>query len=1098
MSSPSVSYPCPFCGVLASADNGCPGCGRGPSADAVEVIRLNAELAGLDGRLRAARAEVATVEAAVWEVRGRRDAVAARVRAAVAATRPVAPPPAAPLPFGPQPFGPAQPFTAFSSIPAAPERRLTTLTAQNVLFALGGLLLVVAAAVFTAVAWAQVGVAGRATILAAATAAVLAVPPFAVRRSLTGAAETLAAVGLLMILLDGYAAWSVDLLGVSTLRPATYAAIVGALTSAIAFGYGRLVGLPGPKIAALLIVQPVIPLAVHADATGTSLALTGTVAVNIAALHRLRFRTSGAGLVAYVCGFVAALAAALLAVNALAVAGTASSAAAAGGALVLLAAVLTAGAVLAGHRIAQTWTAGLLTVAIAVAAAGWLLQWGAGAPLLRLSAVALVVAVAAQALRAARLPEPVGQGPWIAALGVAAVPALGVAANALIAALNSMTAAQPLFEAPLAATVAGPGESLLPATIAVFLAYVILLPAWTRVELALTALAAVAVLMPAVFGLRWWTAAVLGLIVTALALVVAVFHSSRIPRAVPLVIAAAAAVHASATGLGDPGVAAGVFAAIAVLGVGTALLVGTGPLGEVTQVVGLLACAPAVWLGLFALDVSVAVQVRALFGLTALLGLAARRVRAYEPQVAGVALLFAAATPLWSYSGGDPAQLYVGGSLILVAVLRRNLLAPVVAAVLTAGLLAWTATDLAALVAFDESSTPPVAWATVAAVLMAAVAARLFTSAWTAAPLVALALPLALAAAHAPWPTVPMAQVAAGLAGLVAVVLTRRHPLLAAAFGLLAAIGVGASTARPGTLLAAFALVAVAGAVIGTAARDVPSRIAGWVGGCASLVVVAYLGASDLIHLEAGGVALTVLATAALAMMLEWFLAGRRPGEAPAVTAVAQTAAVIALLLAGSLGRAALIATLWAVVLAVRAVRPGESSKIRFRYALGAAAGALLGWWLFLIAREVGTAELYTAPAAALALPAGWLARRSRPELPSWTAYGPALAAGFLPTLAVIANSGAGDPQYARRLLLGLAGLAVLVAGALARLQAPVICGGIVVVLTALHELAQVWDLVPRWVPLALGGLLLVAIATTLEQRRRDLLRLRDAVGRMS
>ncbi len=112
--------------------------------------------------------------------------------------------------------------------------------------------------------------------------------------------------------------------------------------------------------------------------------------------------------------------------------------------------------------------------------------------------------------------------------------------------------------------------------------------------------------------------------------------------------------------------------------------------------------------------------------------------------------------------------------------------------------------------------------------------------------------------------------------------------------------------------------------------------------------------------------------------------------------------------------------------------------------------------------------------------------------------YGAALAAGFLPTLAVIANSTADEPQYARRLLLGLAGLAVLVAGALARLQAPTVSGGIVVTITALHELAQVWDLVPRWVPLAIGGLLLVGIATTLEQRRRDLTRLRETVARMS
>ena len=35
------------------------------------------------------------------------------------------------------------------------------------------------------------------------------------RRSLTATAETFAAVGLLLVLLDGYAAWSVNLFGVA-------------------------------------------------------------------------------------------------------------------------------------------------------------------------------------------------------------------------------------------------------------------------------------------------------------------------------------------------------------------------------------------------------------------------------------------------------------------------------------------------------------------------------------------------------------------------------------------------------------------------------------------------------------------------------------------------------------------------------------------------------------------------------------------------------------------------------------------------------------------------------------------------------------------
>ncbi|MFB9338130.1 SCO7613 C-terminal domain-containing membrane protein [Actinoplanes octamycinicus] len=346
-----------------------------------------------------------------------------------------------------------------------------------------------------------------------------------------------------------------------------------------------------------------------------------------------------------------------------------------------------------------------------------------------------------------------------------------------------------------------------------------------------------------------------------------------------------------------------------------------------------------------------------------------------------------------------------------------------------------------------------------------------------------------------------MSSLIAGLAGLTAVTLRPRPapwqgPLLVA-FGLLALPGLAGSTPARGATLAAFALVVVVGAVIGVAARDEPARIAGWTAGTLSVVVVAGT-AADLAALAAGGTALALLAAAAVAAVLEWFLAARRPREAPAVAAVAHATAVLALLHAGTPGRAALIATLWSAVLAVRAVRPGEHRAGRTRYAIAAAGSALVGWWLFLSSRQIGMVELYTVPAALLALAGGWQVRRSRAELPSWTAYGPALAAGFLPSLAIIANSDPSDPQYARRLLLGAGGLVVLLVGVRARLQAPVLAGGMVVVLIALHELVQFWDLVPRWVPLAVSGLLLVGIATTMEQRRRDVLRLRDAVRRMT
>jgi len=61
-----------------------------------------------------------------------------------------------------------------------------------------------------------------------------------------------------------------------------------------------------------------------------------------------------------------------------------------------------------------------------------------------------------------------------------------------------------------------------------------------------------------------------------------------------------------------------------------------------------------------------------------------------------------------------------------------------------------------------------------------------------------------------------------------------------------------------------------------------------------------------------------------------------------------------------------------------------------------------------------------------------------------------------------------------------------------------VVAGGGTLAVVALHELGLVWELIPRWIPLAAGGLLLVLLAATLESRRRDLARFRHAIGRMS
>jgi hypothetical protein len=56
----------------------------------------------------------------------------------------------------------------------------------------------------------------------------------------------------------------------------------------------------------------------------------------------------------------------------------------------------------------------------------------------------------------------------------------------------------------------------------------------------------------------------------------------------------------------------------------------------------------------------------------------------------------------------------------------------------------------------------------------------------------------------------------------------------------------------------------------------------------------------------------------------------------------------------------------------------------------------------------------------------------------------------------------------------------------------------VTLILVALHELVLLYQLLPGWVALAVGGLILVVLAVTYERRLRDLSRLRSSLRRMT
>ncbi|WP_282503624.1 SCO7613 C-terminal domain-containing membrane protein [Streptomyces rhizoryzae] len=153
--------------------------------------------------------------------------------------------------------------------------------------------------------------------------------------------------------------------------------------------------------------------------------------------------------------------------------------------------------------------------------------------------------------------------------------------------------------------------------------------------------------------------------------------------------------------------------------------------------------------------------------------------------------------------------------------------------------------------------------------------------------------------------------------------------------------------------------------------------------------------------------------------------------------------------------------------------------------------------WVRLALAGVSSPEAYTLPVTAAALVIGHRHRSRDPEVGSWPAYGSGLCATMLPSLAATWN----DQHGARPLLLGTAALLATVVGVRTRLQAPLVIGGFVLVLVGLHELAptvvQALGLLPRWVPLAAAGLLLLLLGATYERRWEQARRLRDTVRGM-
>ncbi len=506
-----------------------------------------------------------------------------------------------------------------------------------------------------------------------------------------------------------------------------------------------------------------------------------------------------------------------------------------------------------------------------------------------------------------------------------------------------------------------------------------------------------------------------------------------------------------------------------------------------------------------------------------------RRPQAASAVVAGLAVVAAAggllrpALPLaWT------VPLYLACALALPAVAARSVRLPrpvrrglaLSSAAVTTGAVLTTLPALALTLLSGPLSRPAAPWRGLPAGFRAVPAGGdtwdLPWRAMSTAPLILLASAAALALFHRRRPHAASAAgtvlLAAGGLLLVPVALDLPYAAGLALFVVVTAAALASAVFSPAAshaALATGAVVSVAGALLALAGRGATFAVLGallllWLAtalratapavrsvsavACVAYAMALACASGAALGLPARHTALLALAVPALVALL-----AVRVRSVPMEIAGAVSALVPLVLAAGHLPTLSLVLALCGVVAAGTAVREE-------RRAVGWAAGGLFvaATWSRLAASEIAAPEAYTVPASVLALVVGVLRRRRDPRASSWLAYGPGLSMTLVPSLI----AAWADPHWQRPLLLGVAALAVTLLGARYRLGAPLLLGAVVLSLVSLHELApyavQVVGVLPRWLPPALAGMLLLAVGATYEQRLREARRLRERIGRLT
>jgi hypothetical protein len=267
------------------------------------------------------------------------------------------------------------------------------------------------------------------------------------------------------------------------------------------------------------------------------------------------------------------------------------------------------------------------------------------------------------------------------------------------------------------------------------------------------------------------------------------------------------------------------------------------------------------------------------------------------------------------------------------------------------------------------------------------------------------------------------------------------------------------------------ALVFAASAVFPGASR---LRTVSVAGACATVLtfVGAVVASYDVARTTVG---LSVAIAAGVVIALAGLVRAARD-ERVSAAATAHVGAAVGIALC--IGTPALVATAVTVVAVAHMI-----GALRWRpYRLLAPATAVVATWAWLGAADVRVPEAYTLPAAAVMLLAGFVAARRQPETSSWLTFAPGLLLAFVPTLMLTIQ----QADVARSVPLTLGALVVVIVGARARVQAPLVVGAATLVALGIDLLGPVAARWPRWIALGVAGMALLWLGATAERRLRQ------------